>query len=115
MSWRRYDIMLTRMLGFSKEFSEGDKVLLFNSRLKLFQGKLRSKWSGPYTVTHVFPHWAVELLGEKGPFKVNDHRLKHYIEGAQPPHLEPPLSFLPTEGLTVELMTLNKRCVGGNP
>ncbi|KAL0444962.1 UNVERIFIED_CONTAM: hypothetical protein Slati_2218900 [Sesamum latifolium] len=52
-----------------KEFSEGVKVLLFNSRLKLSPGKLGSKWSGPYSVTHVFPHGAVELLGEKGTFK----------------------------------------------
>ena len=33
-----------------KEFRAGDQVLLFYSRLKLFQGKLKSKWSGPYTV-----------------------------------------------------------------
>ena len=32
------------------EFKVGDQVLLFNSRLKLFLGKLKSKWSGPYTV-----------------------------------------------------------------
>ena len=31
-----------------KEFNEGDIVLLFNSRLKLFPGKLRSRWSGPF-------------------------------------------------------------------
>ncbi|KAL0408092.1 UNVERIFIED_CONTAM: Retrovirus-related Pol polyprotein from transposon opus [Sesamum radiatum] len=78
-----------------KDFSEGDKVLLFNSRLKLFPGKFRSKWSGPYTVTTVFPHGAVELLGEQGPFKVNGHRLKHYVEGAPPPPLEPPVHLSP--------------------
>ena len=33
-----------------KEFKEGDKVLIFNSRLKLFPGKLRSRWSGSVTV-----------------------------------------------------------------
>ena len=32
------------------------QVLLFNSRLKLFPGKLKSKWSGPFTVTQVFPY-----------------------------------------------------------
>ncbi|KAL0284350.1 UNVERIFIED_CONTAM: Retrovirus-related Pol polyprotein from transposon.6 [Sesamum radiatum] len=78
-----------------KDFSDGDKVLLFNSRLKLFPGKFRSKWSGPYTVTTVFPHGAVELLGEQGPFKVNGHRLKHYVEGAPPPPLEPPVHLSP--------------------
>ena len=33
-----------------KEFAAGDKVLLYNSRFKLFLGKLRSKWEGPYDV-----------------------------------------------------------------
>jgi hypothetical protein len=34
-----------------KNFTPGDKVLLFNSRIKLFEhGKLRSKWEGPFTV-----------------------------------------------------------------
>ena len=33
-----------------KEFKAGDQVLLFNSRLRLFLGKLKSKWSGPFTV-----------------------------------------------------------------
>ncbi|XP_073137953.1 uncharacterized protein [Henckelia pumila] len=30
-----------------REFKEGDAVLLFNSRLRLFPGKLKSRWSGP--------------------------------------------------------------------
>ena len=37
-----------------KEFEPGQRVLLFNSRLKLFPGKLKSRWSGPFTVTQVF-------------------------------------------------------------
>ena len=37
-----------------KEFKEGDKVLLYNSRFKLFgKGKLQSKWDGPYIVHDV--------------------------------------------------------------
>lgn len=47
-----------------REFLVGQQVLLFNSRLKLFPGKLRSWWSGPYTITQVFPHRAVEILHE---------------------------------------------------
>ncbi|XP_057999084.1 uncharacterized protein LOC131177922 [Hevea brasiliensis] len=39
-----------------KEIKEGDLVLLFNSRLKLFSGKLKSRWFGPFKVTQVFPH-----------------------------------------------------------
>ena len=34
-----------------KELALGDKVLLFNSRVKLFEHeKLRSKWEGPFKV-----------------------------------------------------------------
>ena len=33
-----------------REFKAGDQVLLFNSRLKLFLSKLKSKWSVPYTI-----------------------------------------------------------------
>ncbi|KAJ9177005.1 hypothetical protein P3X46_012261, partial [Hevea brasiliensis] len=65
-----------------KEFKEGDLVLLFNSRLKLFPGKLKSRWTGPYRVSKVFPYGAIEIWSEKsGNFKVNGHRLKHYITG----------------------------------
>jgi len=60
----------------------GDQVLLFNSRLKLFPGKLKSRWSGPYTVTQVLPHGAIEITHpENGTFKVNGHRLKPYFGG----------------------------------
>ncbi|CAJ2633895.1 unnamed protein product [Trifolium pratense] len=45
-----------------KEFHEGQLVLLFNSRFKLFPGKLKSKWSGPFVVKEVFPHGAVEIF-----------------------------------------------------
>ena len=38
-----------------REFREGDLVLLFNSRLKLFPRKLRSRWSGPFKVLKVYP------------------------------------------------------------
>ncbi|GJY11796.1 reverse transcriptase domain-containing protein [Tanacetum coccineum] len=36
-------------------FNVGDQVLLFNSRLKIFSGKLKTRWSGPFTITQVFP------------------------------------------------------------
>jgi len=38
-----------------KTFDVGQKVLLYNSRLHLFPGKLRSRWSGPFIVKHVYP------------------------------------------------------------
>ncbi|XP_027338181.1 uncharacterized protein LOC113852129 [Abrus precatorius] len=65
-----------------KEFSVGQKVLLFNSRLKLIAGKLRSRWDGPFVITHVFPHGAVEIQDEatSRTFKVNGHQLKLFQE-----------------------------------
>ncbi|CAN6579334.1 unnamed protein product [Malus baccata var. baccata] len=66
----------------AKTFAIGQKVLLFNSRLRLFPGKLRSKWVGPFIVTNVFPHGAVQIksLRTQQEFKVNGHRLKPYYE-----------------------------------
>ncbi|KAM1175274.1 hypothetical protein ACFX19_028297 [Malus domestica] len=65
-----------------KTFSIGQKVLLFNSRLRLFSGKLRSKWIGPFVVTNVFPHGAVKVksLRNNDEFKVNGYHLKLYYE-----------------------------------
>nr|GEU59860.1 reverse transcriptase domain-containing protein [Tanacetum cinerariifolium] len=61
-------------------FNVGDRVLLFNSRLKIFSGKLKTRWYGPFTITQVFPYGTVELSQTDGPnFKVNGHRLKHYF------------------------------------
>ncbi|KAM1203313.1 hypothetical protein ACFX2J_019163 [Malus domestica] len=64
----------------TKTFSKGQKVLLFDSRLRLFPGKLRSKWIGPFVVTNVFPHGVVQVQSLKTghEFKVNGHRLKPY-------------------------------------
>ncbi|KAL2228808.1 UNVERIFIED_CONTAM: Retrovirus-related Pol polyprotein from transposon 17.6 [Sesamum indicum] len=44
-----------------KEFVVGQKVLLFHSKLKLFPGKLRSRWIRPFIVINIFPHGAVEI------------------------------------------------------
>jgi hypothetical protein len=65
-----------------KEFKPRDKVLLFNSRVKLFgHGKLRSKWEGPFNVIEVAPHGAVTLQDDIGnTFKVNGHHLKVFLE-----------------------------------
>ncbi|GJZ67063.1 reverse transcriptase domain-containing protein [Tanacetum coccineum] len=69
----------------NRVFNVGDRVLLFNSRLKIFSGKLKTRWSGPFTVTQVFPYGTVELSQNSGPnFKVNGHRLKHYFGGDIP-------------------------------
>nr|GEV97527.1 reverse transcriptase domain-containing protein [Tanacetum cinerariifolium] len=66
-------------------FNVGDQVLLFNSRLNIFSGKLKTRWSGPFTITQVFPYGTVELSQPNGPnFKVNGHRVKHYFGGDIP-------------------------------
>ena len=63
-------------------FEPGQQVMLFNSRLKLFPGKLKSKWSGPFIVVQVFPYGRVEIMHpKKGQFKVNTQRLKPYFRG----------------------------------
>nr|GEX19800.1 DNA-directed DNA polymerase [Tanacetum cinerariifolium] len=66
-------------------FNVGDQVLLFNSRLKIFSGKLKTRWSGPFTITRVFPYGTIELSQPNGlDFKVNGHRVKHYFGGDIP-------------------------------
>nr|KYP34169.1 Retrovirus-related Pol polyprotein from transposon 412 family [Cajanus cajan] len=64
-----------------KDFVVGQKVLLYNSRLGLMGGKLRSKWIGPFVVTNVFPYGTVEVKSESTDksFKVNGHRLKPFL------------------------------------
>nr|GFB15183.1 reverse transcriptase domain-containing protein [Tanacetum cinerariifolium] len=69
-------------------FNVGDQVLLFNSRLKIFSGKLKSRWSGPFTIFEIYPYGTAKLIHPDGcNFKVNCHRLKHY-HGGDPPPLE---------------------------
>ncbi|KAL5759734.1 hypothetical protein ACOSQ2_018572 [Xanthoceras sorbifolium] len=69
-----------------KELEVGQKVLLFNSRLRLFPGKLKSRWSGPFEIVKVYPHGAVDIKNLSGEtFKVNGQRLKLYIEGVAIP------------------------------
>ncbi|KAK8925800.1 hypothetical protein KSP39_PZI018378 [Platanthera zijinensis] len=63
-----------------KQFEPGQLVLLFNSRLRLFPGKLKSRWSGPFKIKEVHPYGAVTILNEKDgtEFKVNGQRVKQY-------------------------------------
>ena len=65
-----------------KEFTPRDKVLMFNSRVKLFGlGKLRSKWEGPFKVIKTSSHGAVMLQDDEGNlFKVNGQCLKVFLE-----------------------------------
>lgn len=72
-----------------KSFMPGQKVLLYNSRLHIFPGKLRSRWTGPFMVRTIFSHGAVELkdVATKNVFKVNGQRLKPFLEPV-PPEIE---------------------------
>ncbi|GJY02266.1 reverse transcriptase domain-containing protein [Tanacetum coccineum] len=48
----------------NRVFNVGDRVLLFNSRLKIFSGKLKTRWTGPFTVSlgsKFFPYGTIEL------------------------------------------------------
>ncbi|XP_038896290.1 uncharacterized protein K02A2.6-like [Benincasa hispida] len=66
-----------------RTFTEGQQVLLFNARLRLFPGKLKSRWSGPFWIKIIFPHGAIELttLDGSSAFKVNGQRIKPYYGG----------------------------------
>nr|GFA01681.1 DNA-directed DNA polymerase [Tanacetum cinerariifolium] len=71
-------------------FNVGDQVLLFNSRLKIFSSKLKSRWSGPFTISEIYPYRTAKLVHPDGcNFKVNCHHLKHY-HGGDPPPMEIP-------------------------
>ncbi|MQL83077.1 hypothetical protein Taro_015560 [Colocasia esculenta] len=69
-------------------FQVHDKVWLFHSRLRLFPGKLKSRWDGPYTVVKAYDNGAVIILDPKTgqSFTVNGQRLKHFFES--PPSLK---------------------------
>ncbi|KAD1904841.1 hypothetical protein E3N88_42143 [Mikania micrantha] len=91
----------------NKQFQVGDRVLLYNSRLRLFPSKLKSRWSGPYTVHVVFPYGTVEIGKEDGMIlKVNGHRLKKYLTGP----IEPTLEIEPLKCLSWDLVvSLNQQ------
>ncbi|GJX09819.1 reverse transcriptase domain-containing protein [Tanacetum coccineum] len=71
----------SRLRG-DKDFKVRDKVLLFNSRLRMHPGKLKSKWYGPNVVKTVYPYRIVEITDKNGiSFKVNGQSLKKYYDG----------------------------------
>jgi hypothetical protein len=66
-----------------KNFQPGQYVLLFNSRLRLFPGKLKSKWSGPFRVKEIKPYGQVEIEDKvkNESWVVNGQWLKLYLGG----------------------------------
>ena len=79
---QREDQEVARQNDQAKGVQARDKVLLFNSRVKLFgHGKLRTKWEGPYTIVDVASHGAITLKDDEDKtFKVNGHHLKIFLE-----------------------------------
>ncbi|GKA97432.1 hypothetical protein Tco_0825326, partial [Tanacetum coccineum] len=77
----------------NRVFSIGDRVLLFNLRLKILPGKLKTRWTGPFTIAQVFPYGAVELSQTDGPnFKdcpdYEDSRAREIHSGEIKVHIE---------------------------
>nr|XP_009787606.1 PREDICTED: uncharacterized protein LOC104235516 [Nicotiana sylvestris] len=65
---------------WDREFKEGDLVLLFNSWLRMFPGKLKAKWCGPFEVVHVTLFGALDLKNNNVEiFRVNGYRVNHYL------------------------------------
>ena len=81
----------------SKNFKQRNQVLLYDSKLHLFLGKLKSRWTGPFIIHQVYPNGAVDLLNSKDSkvFKANGQRLKPYAahftaDKEELPLLDPP-------------------------
>nr|GFA97756.1 reverse transcriptase domain-containing protein [Tanacetum cinerariifolium] len=94
------EVILCRILSwFPRSFDYLPKIEDFLCRilsgfskpsLKIFSGKLKSRWSGPFTLFEIYPYGTAKLIHPDGyNFKVNCHRLKHY-HGGDPPPLEIP-------------------------
>ncbi|RVW25134.1 Retrovirus-related Pol polyprotein from transposon 17.6 [Vitis vinifera] len=66
----------------NKEFQEGQKVLMYDTRLHIFPGKLKSRWIGPFVIHRVYSNGVVDLLNSNGKdsFRVNGYRLKPFME-----------------------------------
>ena len=62
-------------------FNKGDQVLLYDSKLHLFLGKLKSRWMGPFIVQQAHPNGSVDLLNPNNNrlIKVNGQRVKPYV------------------------------------
>ncbi|KAD3337906.1 hypothetical protein E3N88_33427 [Mikania micrantha] len=65
-----------------QKFEVGQKVWLYNSRLKLFPGKLKSKWMGPYSIVRIGNYGDIEIEDFEDHLRqvMNGHRLKPYLE-----------------------------------
>ena len=64
-----------------KNFNKGDQVFLYDSKLHLFLGKLKSRWTGPFIVQQTHPNGSVDLLNpnDNRVIKVNGQRVRPYV------------------------------------
>nr|GEZ05615.1 reverse transcriptase domain-containing protein [Tanacetum cinerariifolium] len=62
-------------------FNVDDQVLLFNSRLKIFSGKLKSRWSGPFTISEIYPYGTAKLKKDQENDKIGSKRNKNGKRG----------------------------------
>ena len=64
-----------------KNFNKVDQVLLYDSKLHLFLGKLKLRWTGPFIVKQAHPNGSVDLLNpnDNRVIKVNGQRVKPYV------------------------------------
>ena len=80
-----------------KNFNQGDQVLLYDSKLHLFSGKIKSRWIGPFIIHQAYPNGSVDLLNpnDNRVFKVNGKIVKpyaaqHTVDREEVPLLNPP-------------------------
>ena len=69
-------------LSQEKTFIPGQKVLLYNSMLHLFSGKLKSRWTMSFVIRTVFSYGVVEICDTKNgnEFKINGQHLNSFLE-----------------------------------
>ena len=74
---RWHDQLISR-----KDFQKGQRVLLYDSKLHIFLGKLKSRWISPFTIHQVHSNGVVKLLNSNNTesFKVHGHHLKPFVE-----------------------------------
>nr|CAN83413.1 hypothetical protein VITISV_011239 [Vitis vinifera] len=72
---RWHDQLISR-----KDFQKGQRDLLYDFKLHIFSGKLKSRWIGPFTIHQVYSNGVVELLNSNSTesFKVNASSFLHF-------------------------------------
>ena len=73
-----------------KNFNQGDQVLIYDSKLHLFSGKLKLRWIEPFIVHQAYPNGSVDLLNrnDNRVFKVESETLccaAHCRQGGDSP------------------------------